>query len=308
MLFRSVPDAQYSNTGYSILGAIIDSVTNQPGFGGKVGYEDYLWWNVALHGGQITEPTMTSMCLDTYWRHASIKDVAQGYQLGKDNKFEPAATISYNGWEGPPGGWDMTIGDLARLTIALRTNTLLDAATTNDMTSSHSMFVNQALGYGYGTFVGPKNGRLVYMHNGNIEGYTARYTIWPDDNLSIVLLANRSEANLRDLDAAIAALFLSGSGLNNTQAVPRMQMTKEDVMKKQSPEYIVARQHRQQILAMIDRYVRQAGSLDGAYRLLAARLAPIDPSQRLVRALERGDYHTASAVYLQLYPRISALL
>ncbi len=298
--------AKYSNTGFALLGAVIDNITTQPGFSGHGGFEDFLWWNIGLRGGQLSEPTMTSMCLDTYWRHAAIKDVATGYRKNAMNQLVPEGYPNRSGWEGPPGGWDMTIGDLARLGIAFQTDKLVDAATRLNMTTSAGSIAEDLGKYGLGWFVGDVRNKPVYSHGGDIEGYTARLTVWPNDNLEIALLCNRTYADLRGLEENLAKLFLPSGGFGSRGA-PGIQMTEADLRKTKTPEYIVATQHRERIENFLKTYVQQTGSISAAGSLLQARLAVVDPTGALVRALERGDYRTAAAVYLKIYLRIPEL-
>jgi CubicO group peptidase (beta-lactamase class C family) len=299
--------ARYSNTGYAMLGAVIDSVTTQAGFAGKAGYEEFLWWNVGLRGGKLAEPTMPSMCLDTYWRHDDIKDIAQGYEKNAMNQLVEDAYKQRTGWEGPPGGWDMTIGDLSRLAVAIQTNKLLDAASTLQMTSTQSWTIDRDLGqYGYGVFTGSVANKPVYSHGGNIEGYTARFTVWREQNFGIALLCNRTNASLTALEAQIANLYLTppiGGAIN----APAARMTQDDFRKMQTPEYAVATQHRDKIMRLVEDALNRTGTFDGAARVLRARLSTVDPEGRLIRALERGDYRTASSVYLQIYQQVPEL-
>jgi CubicO group peptidase (beta-lactamase class C family) len=213
-------DGIYSNVGYSLLGAVVDTIAHVHGLpegGGNlvadVGYEPFVFMHVGLRGGSLTEPTMTTLCLNAHWREDAILDLARGYRLLEDGStLEPHmyALQPQTGWEGPAGGWTMTIGDLTRLMLGLQTNQFLSAASMQSMMQQHGTI--DAGPYGLGVFKLSKLGRPVFMHGGNIDGYTARFTMWHNAQVGVALMVNRAtlsnENLLEGLANDIAALFL----------------------------------------------------------------------------------------------------
>ena len=200
----------YSNTGYSVLGAVIDAVTTSPGFQGRHGYEAYTYWNVALKEGVVSGPTMTSICLDTYWRENDILNLATGYQ--PDGATEFPNYVNPNGgpggWRGPAGGWAMTIGDLARLTLGINTNAFVTPALKAEMLAPSINLDGFNSPYGFGVFK-DVNFFPTFMAGGNIDGYTARSTFWPGQGVGVALMCNREDApSFRTTTNDIAELFL----------------------------------------------------------------------------------------------------
>ena len=59
-----------------------------------------------------------------------------------------------------------------------------------------------ASGYGLGVQVGSANGRRVVSHSGEVSGFTAQNTIYPDDHAAVIVLTN--------LDASGASSLLAG--------------------------------------------------------------------------------------------------
>ena len=57
-----------------------------------------------------------------------------------------------------------------------------------------SDFFDEGAGYGFGLVIGKYQGHRVHDHDGAWVGFLALYTRFPDDNFSIVLLCNRSDA------------------------------------------------------------------------------------------------------------------
>lgn len=213
-------DGVYSNLGYTVLGAVIDSVAVEhdlPAADGagatQAGYETYAWWWVGMRGGALAEPTMTTLCLNAAWRSDGIQDLASGYRLDPAGSGFLPHTYQVDpptGWEGPSGGWTMTIGDLTRLMLAIQTGAILGPAATSEMMQVHGQ--TDVGPYGLGVFRLTKLNRSVFMHGGNIDGYTARYTMWPNDGVGVAILVNRAQAEgenlLEGLSNDVAALFL----------------------------------------------------------------------------------------------------
>ena len=101
----------YSNVGYSLLGALLDYRTRAPDVPAYMqGYERFIWHKVA-RGSQAFGPSMTSACLATDFRSTDIKNLARGYaENGSPLSIGDSSSTGW-GWEGPSGGWSMTIGD-----------------------------------------------------------------------------------------------------------------------------------------------------------------------------------------------------
>ncbi len=207
---------RYSNAGYSLLGAVIDAVTHAPNFPGRRGYEAYTWWNVGLKEGVITGPTMISLCLDTYWREDDIRNLATGYDTDGVTAYPNLVNPDGGpgGWRGPAGGWAMTIGDLTRLMIGIHTHRFVSPELRAEMMAPDILPPSGAHRFGLGVWKLDNLGRPSFMHGGNIDGFTARYTFWPDEEVGVALMCNRRDAGrFRQLTNDIAARFLADDGI-----------------------------------------------------------------------------------------------
>lgn len=105
---------KYSNLNYMLLGAIIDKITNEFYYPGPKGYSEFLYQKVMSKAG------LSTACLGARWKN--IHQIANGYDSANNSVNWPS---SYWGWEGPAGGWTMTIGDLTRLIVAINTDKVL---------------------------------------------------------------------------------------------------------------------------------------------------------------------------------------
>jgi hypothetical protein len=126
------------------------------------------------------------------------------------------AVLGIEGWQGPAGGWTMTIGDLTRFTVALNTAQIVDGPRLAEMRELRTDLDDLPDHYGFGTMLGT-GADAPYWHGGQIAGHTAAWTWWPDQGgqpLGIALMCNRQDLSmfaLRAMATTIAGLIAGGS-------------------------------------------------------------------------------------------------
>jgi CubicO group peptidase (beta-lactamase class C family) len=164
----------YSNTGYLLLGYLVEQVSGQS-------YEAFL-------GQQVFEPlemTNTGLAQDD-------TDLAIGYSsIGLEAAFmNPSLAYS-------AGGLCSTVEDLHRwdrsfYTEELIPEELLDTIFTPFVSTPALPYVPpyDPVGYGYGWFVGELLGHRVAGHGGTYNGFRALIERYPDDGISIIILSN----------------------------------------------------------------------------------------------------------------------
>lgn len=185
---------QYSNTGYSIVGAIVERIT------GKTLYE--------LYREQFFVPLgMASV----RWNDsvARLPGEAVGYAsffLGPDEVAAPEGP----GWRNAAGSLVMTASDLARWTIALMNGRAISAADTKLMWTSRRLKDGTDPGYGLGLGVSTYAHELLVGHNGGIEGFTSEEMMMPNLHSSIVVLTNDEYGIGQSIAHSIVAM-LGGS-------------------------------------------------------------------------------------------------
>ena len=217
----------YSNAGYSLLGALIDKITTSDEYEGEDrGYEQFIWHQLGL-----SSPYMASLCLNTYWRENDILNLATGYRFNNDgddddveipDAVEPAINPDGGpgGWRGPAGGWAMTIGDLSRLMIGINTNSKIDESQKEDMLSTMIQPLNpETMGpstagyrFGLGVWNMDRLSRPTFSHGGDIDGFSARFTMWPEEGFGVAIMCNcRIQSRYGALTDDIASRFFDGS-------------------------------------------------------------------------------------------------
>lgn len=161
----------YSNSGYVVLGRIIEQVSGQS-------YEDFLQQF-------IFSPLNLR---DTGYEHDSA-----GLAVGYEYKFTdtPAAyadmSIAYSA-----GALYSTVEDLYRWEQALSTERLVPQAYLDEMFAPHATIPDQeGWSYGYGWYVGTERGRPVTQHGGAINGFFSIVTRYPNEQIVIIMLSNQ---------------------------------------------------------------------------------------------------------------------
>lgn len=213
--------AGYSNIGYSLLGLIIDDRIAAGQTADASGYETYVFNNIALDGGGLSEPTMVSMCLGTSWRAPNIDNLAAPRAANGGD----TPVFQGNGWEGPSGGWTMTVGDLGRLMIAIEHDERVSATMRSEMlqglgrdsgTQMSGETGDDFSEYGLGVAIEPGGAEPYFAKGGDITGYTSNFKYYTSANVGAGILCSRDSVQHQILIDAIDEILepCLGGGLN----------------------------------------------------------------------------------------------
>lgn len=226
---RGAPDVDkigqysYSNIGYTILGALVDLVSRDHGFPvEKTGYERFIW---SLLSG--AKDAALTPALNHPWRNSDIPNLAQSY---KDANVE--VNSNYSGWQGPSGGWSMTIGDLARVLIALQENQILSAQSLAAMRTNPGS--PSSADYGLGLFLENKCDLPAYHHGGLIDGFRTQVIVWPGEDVAVAAFVNRDASGVNAIAEAIGKIYMENRSM-------RMEFSEEDQRFMSSSTYQVAK-------------------------------------------------------------------
>jgi len=175
MDFAPDDEFRYSNSGYVLLGAIIEEVSGQS-------YADFMQTEVfdrlelqnTSHGGLQLVPGRV-----------------HGY-AGTPGKYENAGFLSMTQPHGA-GALLSTVDDMAKWAKALFGGEFLTKASLDKMTAEHKLHNGEYTGYGYGLVVGERFGKQEIWHNGGIHGF-ASSGIWiPEQEIYVVVLSNSED-------------------------------------------------------------------------------------------------------------------
>lgn len=175
----------YSNSGYSLLGYIIEAVTKQP-------YEQ------AVRKYIFTPLHMTHSGFD--FTHLTSAAKATGY-FKMNDKESIAAPIVDSSVSFSAGAIYSTTGDLYLWHQALEHNTVLSK---KQQEAAYTPVKNN---YGYGWGIDSIEGKRRVGHGGGIFGFITNISRVPEDDVCIVLLSNASDQSLNNITNSIYAIL-----------------------------------------------------------------------------------------------------
>jgi CubicO group peptidase (beta-lactamase class C family) len=167
---------QYSNTGYVMLGQIIEKASGKP-------------WETYLQQEIFTPAGMTDTRADN--NSELIAKRAAGYAI-KTGKPTNAGYIDMH-IPNVAGALISTTGDLYKWDRALTTNKILSEASRN------KMWTPDKNNYAYGWGIGKQNGKTEQSHGGGIDGFSTFLLRVPDDGVLIVVLSNFEDGKTGDV-------------------------------------------------------------------------------------------------------------
>jgi D-alanyl-D-alanine carboxypeptidase len=185
---------QYSNTNFVIAGVIVEKASGMP----------LLQF---LHE-RVFDPLEMKTVTDTDQQKLADDDPAGylRYALGPLR----AAPKEGNGWLFAAGELAMTAQDLAKWDISIMGQTLLSSSSYKDFETEIVLKDGVGTHYGLGVDVSNQGGRRVLSHSGEVSGFTAQNTVYPDDHIAIVVLTNQDAASAAgDITRGIAALMFT---------------------------------------------------------------------------------------------------
>lgn len=172
MDFNPGDEFKYSNSGYVILGYIIETVAEKS-------YADFVEQDIFEKLG------MTS---SQYASHSKvIKNRTSGYhnRNGYINTRYVSFTIPYSS-----GSLMSTVEDMNLWQQAIKNNSLISAKTTNKVFTNYTLNKGESINYGYGWHIKDLNGSLSYEHGGSIFGFKSMGVYLPESDIYVIGLNN----------------------------------------------------------------------------------------------------------------------
>jgi CubicO group peptidase (beta-lactamase class C family) len=191
---------RYSNSGYILLGAVIEKVTGRP-------YAEFMRNQVFLPLG------LTQTMYDDPRRVLPRR--ARGYVRDGDG-FANAPYLSMT-QPFAAGALVSTVDDLARWDAALTAGRLLSAASIGRMFTPYRLTSGESSGYGLGWQLASHEGHAFAEHGGGIPGFSCDVIRLADDRTYVAVLSNQSSRAARRTARMLAALAL-GRPFTNPKA------------------------------------------------------------------------------------------
>jgi len=190
---------EYSNSGYAVLAMIVEKVSGKS-------------FGQFLHE-RIFAPLKMTNTLAYEKGKNEVPHRAFGHTKEKDgfHETDQSPTSAVLG----DGGIYSSLDDLAKWDRALREHTLLSEAemqpalTPVQPTEGPAKFPDGGtVSYGFGWFLDPYRGHKRMSHDGETIGFRTTIQRFPEDKLTVIVLANRTDVNPEELALKVVDLYL----------------------------------------------------------------------------------------------------
>ncbi len=180
---------KYCNTGFNLLGFIIENVSGQS-------YWDFLFQRVfrPLGMNATTNRLPATIIANRASGYEQTNHILMNRDYDLTDVFSAGALVS-------------TVDDLARWNAALDGDTLLQAVSKAQMWTATKLNNGKPTKYGFGWFIEEVNGHKNIGHSGSTSGFSASIQRFPDDKLAVVVLTNTDEQIATILARKVAELY-----------------------------------------------------------------------------------------------------
>ena len=199
----------YSNSGYVLLGLVVAKVSGQS-FGDFL--EKRIFAPLKMNQTLAFEKGKNQITKRAYG-HSSINS-----EWTETDQSSTSATLG-------DGGIYSSVEDLAKWDAALTRHALLSEAEMQPALTAvniagasqivlpddatDAMKRNSTVSYGFGWFLDPYQGHRRMWHYGDTVGFHTYVVRFPDDDVTILVLGNRSDFNPESLAAQVADIFIN---------------------------------------------------------------------------------------------------
>jgi CubicO group peptidase (beta-lactamase class C family) len=194
----------YSNTGFIMLGRIIERISGKP------------------LGVFLKERIFAPLGMKNTWFEPDPRgaSMAQGYSTFALGPLEPAAPEG-KGWTGGAGGIYSTAEDLAKWDIAIMSGKVFQPATWQIVITPRLLNDSANSGYGGGQFIGARRGWMYLQHGGAVSGFIANNLMLPGQKAAFITLAASERGPVvGQLGAPIRAFFYADSATGSDNYTP----------------------------------------------------------------------------------------
>ena len=269
---------QYSNSGFTVLGLIIEKASGQS-------YYDYVKQHIFKPAG------MTNT--DSYERDSSVPGLAIGYmRMNDQGRPDPSVPLRENtsmrpAKGSPAGGGYSTIEDMLRFSLALYRHKLLSPRYTELVTTGKVETGGPGRKYAYGFGDNLIDGLHIVGHNGGGPGIGANLDIFPEKEYTAVILSNYSAPTMMPVVNKVRELVRGATEIRKTVAAIEEQQaltTAELEVRKVEREWLDAYERRdveaiKRFLADEFKLTRSNGSVQTKADVLADLNNPQEPGR-----------------------------
>jgi CubicO group peptidase (beta-lactamase class C family) len=189
ILFPSGTRFSYSNGGYSLLALIVEAVSSQT-------FAEFLRTRIFLPLGM--DSTLAYEAGQSVIPHRALGYSRKGASFEQTDQSLTSAVLG-------DGGVYSSVLDLFKWDQALYTEKLVSRSMLQQAFTAHSSSSDfPGSGYGFGWYVERRDGQEHIWHYGSTCGFSTSLHRFPKRKLSVILLANRSQAGLEAIMRRVA--------------------------------------------------------------------------------------------------------
>ncbi|SEL48662.1 CubicO group peptidase, beta-lactamase class C family [Maribacter orientalis] len=163
---------EYNNSGYVILGYIIEKITGQS-YANFV--EEQIFKKLKMTASQFAS------------QREVIQNRASGYQKNDNyiNRMDFSLTLAYS-----VGGLMSTVDDMFKWQEAIKNNFLISKETTKKAFTNYTLNNGEHTNYGYGWHIKTINKNQTFEHGGAVWGFKSMGVYFPDLDIYVIGLTN----------------------------------------------------------------------------------------------------------------------
>ncbi|MCW4042205.1 MAG: serine hydrolase [Candidatus Bathyarchaeota archaeon] len=203
--FKPGSKFSYSNSGYMVLGLIIEKVTGQS-------YFDYVMENIYKPAGMINT--------DAYELDYVVPNLAVGYTRAEAREGEIKNNLYIHVCKGgPAGGGYSTVEDLLSFSNALLGNKLLSPEYT-ELAIKGKVRRSENVMYAYGIQDRSENNHRIIGHGGGFPGISSNLEIYKDLGYTVIVMSNFDRGSIE------VENFIKEQLIGKTQYMKDVELTK----------------------------------------------------------------------------------
>ncbi|HEY2414845.1 MAG TPA: serine hydrolase domain-containing protein [Pirellulaceae bacterium] len=195
----------YSNTGYILLGGIVEKVTGEK-------FGDFLQQRILSPLG---------MKHSRFGSPDGLPSPARGYNGFALGQPEPAIPEG-PGWIEAAGGLWASASDLLRWDLALTSGKILKPESYELMIKPRQLLTGKLSHYGCGLQIDLQNDDLILRHGGGVSGFVSSNAFIPRPKFGLVVLSNTEHISATPLRAELFNLLMKEISIKEAPEIPRV--------------------------------------------------------------------------------------
>ncbi len=192
MEFQPGEKFKYCNSGYNLLGYVIEAVSGQS-------YQDFLRERILQALGMNATTDRNPKQVIPH-RASGYEQTTNHIHINRDDDLTDVFSA---------GAMVSTVGDLAKWNAMLDSDTLLTGDSKRLMWTPGKLNDGSLLTYGFGWRMGSLEGHRNIGHSGSTSGFSASLQRYPDDRLAVIVLTNTDEAIATKLAEKLATFYFA---------------------------------------------------------------------------------------------------